>query len=107
MRFRNNTKILSSFLVIVFVLSLGLHNHVFYFGSSLPDGVYKTESGYPGHNSEFCSACRLNGNLRQTDKFTNIDFNKSSQLIAFVNTDLLIPSSYYQLNFSPRSPPIT
>ncbi len=94
------------FLVVVFVLSLGLHNHVFYFGSSLPNGAYKTDSGNPGHNIEYCSACRLSGNLRQTDNVINVDFNKFGQLIAYVNNDLLIPSSYYRFNYSPRSPPI-
>jgi hypothetical protein len=107
MRLRNYTKISIWFLVVIFVLSLSLHNHVFYFASSLPDGVYKTQSGYPGHNIEYCSACRLSGNLRQTNNFINIAFNRFSRLITYVNNDLIIPSSYYRFNYSPRSPPVT
>jgi hypothetical protein len=94
------------FLVVIFVLSLGLHNHAFYFGSSLPDGAYKTDSGRPGHSNELCSACRLSGNLRQTNNLIDVASNEFSQLAAYANTDLLIPSSYYCFNYSPRSPPI-
>jgi len=106
MRLKNYTKISIWLLVVIFVLSLGLHNHVYYFGPSLPDKGYKTDSGYPGHSVEFCSACRLSGNLKQADSLTNIYFNKFGLLIAHANTDLLIPSSYYRFDYSPRSPPI-
>jgi hypothetical protein len=107
MRAKDYTKILIWFPVLIFVLSLGLHNHVFYFGSSLPEGVYKTDSAYPGHSIEYCSACRLSGNLRQTDNFVNVGFGKFGQLLAYVNNEVLIPLSYCRFNYSPRSPPTT
>ncbi len=106
MRFKNCTKMSIWFLVVIFVLSLGLHNHVLFFGSSFPDGVYKTEPGHSGHTSELCSACRLSGNLRQTNNFINVASNEFSKLIAYGDNDLLTPSSHYRFNYSPRSPPL-
>ena len=49
-------------LVIFFVLSLSLHNHAFCFDNSSVKKVSQSESTYPNHPIESCSACRLNGN---------------------------------------------
>ncbi len=102
---KNINRVLISFLAILFVLSVSLHNHVFGFGDSSKGKVLKTEQGYVAHYSGFCSACRLNGNLKQTEGIHKVFFNKFAQLIEFLNLDLLLPSSLNQLKKLTRSPP--
>ena len=102
----NLSRVLVFHLSIIFLLSLSLHNHHFDTGASSTEEIVKTEFGYQTHlNNGMCSACRLNGNFKQTDEFKKVDHNKFGIFIAFFNNDQLIPSSDFQLNKSPRSPP--
>jgi len=102
---KNINGVLISFFSILFVLSLSLHNHVFDFGDSSKGKVLTNKQVYITHYAGFCSACRLNGNLKQTEGINKLFFIKFSQLIEYLNTDLLLPSSLNQLKKLSRSPP--
>jgi hypothetical protein len=94
-------------LVILFVLSLSLHNHAFCFDNSSVKKVSQSESAYPGHSEQSCSACRLNGNVKPHDKTNIINSHSLETLIGFLDLGVLIPSSFLVLKKSPRSPPTT
>lgn len=102
----NLCRVLVFHLSVIFLLSLSLHNHYFDIGASSTEKIVKTEFDFQTHlNNGTCSACRLNGNFKQTDEFKKVDYNKFGTLIAFINNQQLITSSDFQLNKSPRSPP--
>lgn len=107
LKIRAIPRFLISGLAILFVLSLSLHNHAFYYGtSSFTKKVYQTESSYPSHSKDFCSACRLDGDIKPYDAVNNLDFSSLRTLIAYLNLDVLIPSSFLIQNKSSRSPPV-
>jgi hypothetical protein len=93
-------------LVVFFILSLSIHNHAFYIGSSYADTVSQTKSTYPNHSNDFCSACRINGNINQTTWTNNLEYIPFGILIDFLNHNLLIPPSFLTSKKTPRSPPI-
>ena len=99
-------RFLVSGLVILFVLSLSLHNHAFYYGASLTKEVYQPESSYPRHSKDFCSACRLDGDIKPQDTVSNLDIGFLGTLVSCLSSDILIPSSFLTQNKSSRSPPI-
>lgn len=93
-------------LIILFLLSLSFHNHAFCFDTSSIKKVSQSESKYPGHSEQFCSACRLYGNVKLHNPIKNIDFGFFGIVIAFLKPDVLIPSSFLSLKNFPRSPPV-
>ncbi|MBF8301995.1 MAG: hypothetical protein HW396_276 [Candidatus Dadabacteria bacterium] len=100
------SKLVTLSIAIFFVLSLSLHNHTFYLGNSSFDKVSKSEPTYPNHSSDFCPACRLNGNFKPSVVSNTLDFSFFGIVITFLSSDVLIPSSFLASNKSPRSPPI-
>lgn len=103
--FKNLKRFIACSLALVFILSLGLHNHAFYLLDSSLGKVSKSESLYPGHSKEFCSACRLGGNLKPQKTFIG-DLGFFGIFLVFLNLDVLIPSLHLSVNKSPRSPPV-
>jgi hypothetical protein len=97
-------KIVISFLVLFLVLSLSLHNHAFYFGAS-SEKISQLELVYPNHSKEFCSSCRLNGNIKPHEVTNIFNPNFLGILIAFLDLDVIIPSLSLTSKKSPRSPP--
>lgn len=93
-------------LTLFSLLSLSLHNHAFCFDISSIKKVSQSESTYPRHSEQFCSACRLYGNIKLHNPIRNIDFGFFGIVIAFLKPDVLIPSSFLSLKNSPRSPPV-
>jgi hypothetical protein len=93
-------------LVIIFLLFLSLHNHSFCFDNSSFQRISQSESAYPGHSEQFCSACRLYGNVKLHNPINILDFGFFGIVIAFLKPDVLIPSSFLSLQRSPRSPPV-
>ena len=103
---KNLRSVFISFLAILFVLSTTLHNHVFDFGDPSKEKVSNAEQGFVAHFGGFCSACRLNGNFKQTDGVHNVFFNDFAQLFLYLNQDILLPSSLNHLKKPTRSPPL-
>ena len=100
------SKLLILSLVAFFILSLSIHNHAFPICGSSADIVSQYKSTYPNHSSDFCSACRLNGNFKPSVVSNTLDFSFFGIVITFLSSDVLIPSSFLASNKSPRSPPI-
>ena len=100
------SKLLILSLVAFFILSLSIHYHAFPICGSSADIVSQYKSTYPNHSSDFCSACRLNGNINYITWTNNLDCSSFGILLSFLNQDLLNPSSFLASNKSPRSPPI-
>ena len=100
------SKLIALSLTIFFVFSLTLHNHIFHLGKPYFDKLSKSESKYPNHSKEFCSACRINGNFKPSVVSDTLDFSFFGIVITFLSSDVLIPSSFLASNKSPRSPPI-
>ncbi|HSE83417.1 MAG TPA: hypothetical protein VLB01_02575 [Thermodesulfobacteriota bacterium] len=98
-------RFLISGLAIIFILSLSLHNHSFYYGTSLTK-VYQPESSYPRHSKDFCSACRLDGDIKPQGAGDSLGFSSLGTLVDHLNLDVLIPSSFLTQNKPSRSPPI-
>ena len=102
----NISKLVILSLVVFFIFSSSIHNHAFYLGNSSFDKVSKSESTYPNHSKEFCSACRLNGNFKPNVVNNTLDFGFFGILTTLLSSDVLIPSSFLASNKSSRSPPI-
>lgn len=99
-------RFLISGLAILFVLSLSLHNHAFYYGTfSFTKKICQAESSYPSHSKDFCSACRLDGDIKSQDIVNNLN-SLLGTLVFYLGSDVLIPSSFLIQNKSSRSPPI-
>ena len=101
-----NKNRLSSFfipaLAVLFVFSLSFHNHTF--ASSITHNMDSQST--TGHSVEDCSACLLQGNLQVPEIEYSFNSDKLGELIAFIDTDFLIPSSFLNLEKPSRSPPI-
>jgi len=93
-------------LVIIFLLFLSLHNHAFCFDNSSLKKISQSESAYPGHSEQFCSACRLYGNVKLHNTINPHDYSFFRIVVAFLKPDVLMPSSFLSLQKSPRSPPV-
>jgi len=88
-------------LAVLFVFSLSFHNHAI-FGSP----THNLDSNpTAGHSVEDCSACLLQGNLQVPETGYLYNGNKLGELVAFVNLDFIIPSSFLNLDKPSRSPP--
>jgi hypothetical protein len=93
-------------LAVFFILSSSIHNHAIPLGGPSSDTVSQSKSAYPNHSNDFCSACRINGNVNHSTWTNNLGYTPFGILIAFLNHDLLIPPSFLDSKKSPRSPPI-
>ncbi|MCI0453802.1 MAG: hypothetical protein L0Y68_02260, partial [Candidatus Dadabacteria bacterium] len=58
-------------LAVFFILSSSIHNHAISL-SAYSDAVSQSKSAYPNHSSDFCSACRLKGNVNHTTWTNNL-----------------------------------
>jgi hypothetical protein len=94
-------------LAVFFILSLSIHNHSFSINNRSFDTLSQSKSTYPNHSNDFCSACRINGNINHSIWTNNLNYNPSEFLIAFLNQGLLVPPSFLASKKSSRSPPIT
>lgn len=106
LKIREISRFLISGLAVLFILSLSLHNHAFYYGTSLTKKVYQPESSYPRHSKDFCSACRLDGEIKSQDTVSDLGFSSLGTLVDHLNLDVLVPSSFLTQNKSTRSPPL-
>jgi len=92
-------------LALFFVLSLSLHSHALYLSIPSGKGFSQSKSAYSNHSTEFCSACRLSGNVKPIDAVNALDSNYLGILIGFLDFNVLIPSLLLESNKAPRSPP--
>lgn len=93
-------------LAAFFILSSNIHNHAFSLGIPSADTASQSKSAYPNHSNDFCSACRIQGNINRKTWIDNLGYPPFGVLIALLNHDLLIPPSFLASKKSPRSPPI-
>jgi hypothetical protein len=103
-RTKNTSAVLISILALFFVLSLSVHNHAFNFGT-YSKKISQSKASYASHSNVFCSACRLNGNIKPHDFVNILDLDQSRILIGYLNFNVLIPSLSLESNKIPRSPP--
>lgn len=103
-RTKNISVLFISILALFFVLSLSVHNHAFNFGT-YSKKISQSKSAYLSHYNEFCSACRLNGNIKPHNFVNTLHSNNLGILIGYLNFNVLIPSLSLESNKIPRSPP--
>ena len=98
----NSNRLLPLF-CLFFFFSLFIHNHPVSFINQNSELIHKYDNSKTNHSTEFCSACRLGGNIHKEDKsivLNNVSFKSDivTYKIILEDFDLI----YY---LSPRSPP--
>lgn len=88
---------------LFFLFSLFVHNHAVSFVNQTDQVLTKFHSSKVNHSSEFCSACRIGGNIHKDEKLivlNNISFKSDIVTYKLILEDFEL--IYY---LSPRSPP--
>jgi len=88
-------------LAVLFVFSLSIHNHSIAGSSATNLDTNPAQS----HSIEDCSACWLQKNLQVPQIEYSFNGDKLGELIAFIDTEFLIPTSFLNLDKPSRSPP--
>ncbi len=100
------SKIFISCLAALFVLSLSSHSHAVGIDIDAYGLTSHDHDAAPGHSSEYCSTCLLQGNLQIPLVDATFNDDCSGSLIAYIDLGFLIPCSFLTLNKPSRSPPI-
>jgi hypothetical protein len=92
-------------LIILSLLSLGIHNHGFCFDSSSAKKVFHSNSAYPNESKDNCPACCLYGNFNLHNTINPLDYSFLKIVVATIEHDDLILSSTLTSKKFSRSPP--
>lgn len=101
----SSQKLVASALVLVFLLSLTIHNHPFFAGSHNVNSVLKADATGKIHPLEICPACTVGKNI--TDTYDNLvsSLNIAENLVAVVSHNDLVFYSFLNSKKTSRSPP--
>lgn len=100
--FNRFNKLLPAF-SLFFLFSLFVHNHAVSFVNQNSQALIKYHKSKVNHSSEFCSACRIGGNIHKDEKL--IVLNKISFKSDIVTYKLILEDFELIYYLSPRSPP--